>query len=85
MYWTPEVLRTFGGLSWPLAATAGGLLVAYLAIFPACFAAVTARVCVGVGSRGLLIAPAAWVATEVLRRWVLGGFPWVLLDRKSVV
>ena len=79
LYWTPDVLRTFGGLSWPLAVTAGGLLVAYLALFPACFAAVTARVCAGAGPRGLLIAPAAWVATEVLRRWVLGGFPWVLL------
>ncbi len=79
VYWTPDVLRTFGGLSWPLAAAAGGLLVAYLALFPACFSAITARVCAGVGPRGLLIAPAVWVATEVLRRWVLGGFPWVLL------
>jgi apolipoprotein N-acyltransferase len=73
------VLRTFGGLSWPLAVTAGGLLVAYLALFPACFAAVTARVCAGAGSHGLLLAPVAWVASEILRRWVLGGFPWVFL------
>ena len=79
MYWTPEVLRTFGGLGWPLAATAGGLLVAYLALFPACFALIMARVCAVAGPRGVLIAPAVWVATEVLRRWVLGGFPWVLL------
>lgn len=79
VYWTPEVLRTYGGLSLPLAIAAGALLVAYLAIFPACFAVITARVFASAGPAGLMLAPAVWVATEILRRWVLGGFPWVLL------
>ena len=79
LYWTPAVLSTFGGISAPLAFFAGGLLVAYLALFPAAFAAVTARVVDRVGPGGVMIAPAVWVATEVLRRWVLGGFPWVQL------
>jgi apolipoprotein N-acyltransferase len=79
LYWTPDVLRTFGGISLPLAVAAGSLLVAYLALFPAFVAAVVARVCGQLGPVGVLVAPAAWVAAEVARRWILGGFPWVLL------
>jgi apolipoprotein N-acyltransferase len=79
MYWTPDVLTTFGGIPLALAVFAGGLLIAYLALFPALFAWLTARLCGAVGPSGLLLAPAFWVATELLRRWVLGGFPWVLL------
>jgi apolipoprotein N-acyltransferase len=79
LYWTPDVLRTFGGISLPLAMTAGGLLVAYLALFPAVVAAVVARVCGAMGPAGVLVTPVVWVAAEVARRWILGGFPWVQL------
>jgi len=87
VYWTPAVVQTFGGLNWPLAVGAGSLLVAYLALFPAIFALVTARSVSALGPRALLLAPFVWVATELLRRWVLGGFPWVLLgySQASVV
>ena len=79
VYWTPAVVQTFGGLNWPVAIGAGSLLIAYLALFPALFALITARLCGRFGPRALLLTPALWVATELLRRWVLGGFPWVLL------
>jgi apolipoprotein N-acyltransferase len=79
LYWTPDVLRTFGGISLPLAVAAGGLLVAYLALFPAAVAVVVARGCGRIGPAGVLVTPAVWVAAELARRWVLGGFPWVLL------
>lgn len=79
VYWTPAVVQTFGGLNWPLAIGAGSLLIAYLALFPALFAVVIARLCARFGPAALLLAPSVWVATELLRRWVLGGFPWVLL------
>jgi apolipoprotein N-acyltransferase len=79
LYWTPDVLRTFGGISLPLAVAAGGLLVAYLALFPALVAVVVARVSGRIGSAGVLVTPAVWVTAELARRWVLGGFPWVLL------
>jgi len=79
VYWTPAVVQTFGGLNWPVAIVLGGLLVAYLALFPALFAVVTARLVLVLGPRGLLLAPPVWVATELARRYVLGGFPWVLL------
>jgi len=79
LYWTPDVLRTFGGISLPLAVAAGGLLVAYLALFPAIVAVAVARVCGRIGPAGILVTPAVWVAAEIARRWILGGFPWVLL------
>jgi len=79
VYWTPAVLQTFGGLHWALAVAAGSLLVGYLALFPALFAVCLATMIRVFGARGLLLGPAAWVATEWLRRYVLGGFPWVLL------
>ena len=79
LYWTPDVLKTFGGISLPLALVAGGLLVAYLALFPALVAVVVARVCARLGPSGVLVAPAAWVASELARRFILGGFPWVQL------
>ncbi len=31
VYWTGTTIRTFGGLSWPVAVLAASLLVAYLA------------------------------------------------------
>jgi len=79
VYWTPAVMQTFGGLNWPLALVVGGLLVAYLALFPAVFAVVVALLVRTLGARALLLAPTVWVATELARRYVLGGFPWVLL------
>ena len=79
VYWTSAVMQTFGGLNWPLAAVVGGLLIAYLALFPALFAVIVATLARALGARALVLAPVVWVATEVARRYVLGGFPWVLL------
>jgi apolipoprotein N-acyltransferase len=36
------------------------------------------------GARGLLLAPAAWVATEFCRGFFFGGFPWVPLGNSQV-
>jgi len=79
VYWTSAVMQTFGGLNWPLAAVVGGLLIAYLALFPALFAVIVATLARALGARALVLAPVVWVATELARRYVLGGFPWVLL------
>jgi apolipoprotein N-acyltransferase len=79
MYWTPKVMATFGEINVLVSVVLGALLVAYLALFPALFAVLQAGVCRTMGTRGLWLAPALWVATELLRGWVLSGFPWVLL------
>ena len=84
IYWTGAVLQTFGGLAAPLALLAMLLLAAYLALFPALTAILVGRLVHRAGRRALLLAPAVWVATEFLRGWLFGGFPWVPLGNSQV-
>jgi apolipoprotein N-acyltransferase len=79
LYWLVETMTTFGGLSTPLAALAAAMLIAYLSLFPAAFAALQNRLLRAFGRRWLFAAPALWVATEMGRTYVLDGFPWELL------
>ncbi len=84
VYWTGTVLATFGGLSAPLALVAMLLLSTALAMFPAAASAAVARLVSAAGAPGLFLMPAAWVATEQMRGWVLWGFPWVPLGNSQV-
>jgi apolipoprotein N-acyltransferase len=84
VYWTGTVVRTFGGLATPVAYFAMALLAAYLALFPALTALIISRMVNKAGAAGLLIAPAAWVATEFSRGYFFGGFPWVPLGNSQV-
>jgi apolipoprotein N-acyltransferase len=79
VYWTGGTVRTFGGLSWPVAALVAALLVCYLALFPALFAGVLGLLRARFGLRAIMLAPAVWVATELARAHFWSGFPWVLL------
>jgi apolipoprotein N-acyltransferase len=84
IYWTGTVVATFGGLATPVAIFAMLLLAAYMALYPAFTALVVGHLVRRVGASGLLIAPAAWVATEYLRGVLFGGFPWVPLGNSQV-
>ena len=84
VYWTGNVMAQYGGLSLPLAALIAGLLVAYLALFPALFALALHAGLNKFGTRALLLAPALWTATEYGRLTIFGGFPWVLLGYSQV-
>ncbi len=84
IYWTGTVVRQFGGLALPVALLAMLLLAAYLALFPALTALITARLVNKAGTRALLLMPAAWVATEYARGYLFGGFPWVPLGNSQV-
>jgi apolipoprotein N-acyltransferase len=77
-------MAQYGGLSLPLAAAIAGLLIAYLAIFPALFACVLRIALRRYGDRGMLAAPALWTASEYGRLTIFGGFPWVLLGYSQV-
>jgi apolipoprotein N-acyltransferase len=79
LYWLVETMTTFGGLSTTLATFSAAVLVAYLALFPAAFAVIQARLASRFGPAALLAAPATWVATEMGRTYILDGFPWELL------
>ena len=84
IYWTGTVVKTFGGLATPVAALAAVLLAAYMALFPAIAALMTSRLVNRSGAGALLLAPAAWVATEFFRGYLFGGFPWVPLGNSQV-
>ena len=77
-------MTTFGGLATPIAVFAAAMLVAYLALFPAAFASILAHLHRRLGVRGLLMAPAVWVTTELGRQYVWDGFPWALLGYSQV-
>src|SRR5262249_39130186 len=79
LYWLVDTMVTFGGIPRLLAAGVAGLLIAYLALFPACFGLLLAVARRRVGIGALLLSPAIWVATELGRTYFLTGFPWVLL------
>src|SRR6185503_16432465 len=84
VYWTGPVVAQFGGLPPWLATVAMLLLAAYLALFPAVTALITARLITRAGSAALFFAPGAWVATEFARGYFFGGFPWVPLGNSQV-
>jgi apolipoprotein N-acyltransferase len=79
VYWTGTTIRTFGGLSWPVAVLAASLLVAYLSLFPGLFALALAWLSSKFDRRAILLAPAVWVTTELGRTYIWSGFPWLLL------
>jgi apolipoprotein N-acyltransferase len=79
IYWTGDVVATFGGLSRPVAVFCALALAAYMAVYTSVSAGLIAATVRRVGARGLLLAPAAWMAGEFARGHVLGGFPWVPL------
>ncbi len=85
VYWTSDVVHTFGNLPEPVSLFAMAMLALYLAFYPAISALVTARLMRVFGIRGLLCFPVAWTATEYWRgTYIMGGFPWVPLGNSQV-
>jgi apolipoprotein N-acyltransferase len=84
LYWLVETMTSFSDLGVPVAVLVTGILVAYLALFPAAFALIVARIYRALGAPGLLLAPAVWVTTELGRQYVWAGFPWILLGYSEV-
>ena len=78
------MVATYGNLPTALAVFAMVMLALYLSLFPAIAAVVTSRLISRAGAAGLFVAPAAWVATEYLRGYLFGGFPWVPLGNTQV-
>lgn len=79
LYWITRVMVVYGGLQPVVAMLVNLALIAYLALYPALFAAITARLTLAAGPRMLMAAPLVWVATELGRTRLFTGFPWVLL------
>ncbi len=84
LYWTSAVMTAYGGFNAALAVLVALTLVAYLALYPALFAGLSARFVSAAGPGALVAVPLAWVATEYARGYLLTGFPWVLLGYSQV-
>ncbi len=84
LYWISNVMAVYGDLPVAVAVLINALLIAYLSLFPAVFALVMRRFSLAIGLRSLLLAPCAWVATEMGRMYIMTGFPWVLLGYSQV-
>ncbi len=78
MYWLVPTLTTYGQLPLLLTIPMLVLLAAYLALYPAVFAWVLAKLKPGPGGAFFLI-PLLWTALEGCRAWMLSGLPWALL------
>ncbi len=84
LYWLTRVMVVYGHMPQAGAVAANAALVAYLALFPAAFGAIMARLTRVGGPRWVLVAPLVWVVNELGRTYVLTGFPWVLLGNSQV-
>lgn len=79
IYWTIDVMTTYGGLGMPIAILAASLLVVYLSLYVGAVAVLTGGAVRRFGVSGLWLTPVFWVACEWARGWIGGGFPWVPL------
>jgi apolipoprotein N-acyltransferase len=79
VYWTEAVVVQFGGLPLVVGLLVMTLLCLALALFPSLFAWAVWRWTRWLGGAALLLAPFAWVATEILRAHTLFRFSWCLL------
>ena len=84
VYWITGVMVVYGNLPAWVAMPVNASLIATLAFFPALFAVVVRRSVMAYGPRAVMAAPLVWVATELGRTYLLGGFPWVLLGYSQV-
>jgi apolipoprotein N-acyltransferase len=79
VYWTEAVVVQFGGLPLVVGLLVMTLLCLALALFPSLFAWLLWRWLRALGRPAILLAPVAWVATEILRAHTLFRFSWCLL------
>ncbi len=78
MYWLAYTLMTFGHMPFYLSLPILLLLVGYMALYPAVFAAVFSWIH-DRPAGWLAILPALWAALEYIRSFFLSGFPWEFL------
>jgi len=78
LYWIAYVVVKYGNLSIGVGAIALLLLVAYMSLYPAIFAAGVVHFAMH-GLPVILFAPLIWTALEYIKTYAFTGFPWELL------
>ncbi|MBI2383602.1 MAG: apolipoprotein N-acyltransferase [Gammaproteobacteria bacterium] len=79
IYWVYIATHEYGGAAAWLALLLMAVLFAYLALYPALFLALVARLDLHRRAIGWAAVPAAWVLLELVRGWFYSGFPWLSL------
>jgi len=83
--WVIPVMSKYGGLPLPVGIAIYFAMALYLGIFGALFAWVVYRLSPRSASVGVWMAiPAAWIAVEWARTWLLTGFPWHLISEALI-
>ncbi len=78
VYWVYISTHVFGGAPIWLSVLLTAFLVAYLALYPALVGYISARwLTTGPILRALLVWPALWTFSELVRGWLFTGFPWL--------
>ena len=82
--WLTIALVNFGGMAQWLALLAIAVLTAYLALWPALAGYIAARFTRSGSWQRVLVAAAAFTATEWIRSYLFTGFPWLALGYSQV-
>jgi apolipoprotein N-acyltransferase len=82
--WIYVALHDYGYMPMPLALLATSLFSAFLALFPALAGYLQAKVALPSRLRTALLFPSIWVAIELLRGYIMTGFPWLTLGYSQV-
>jgi len=83
--WVIPVMSKYGGLPLPVGVLIYVAMAIYLGIFGALFGWVVYRLAPrGAGLLVWLSIPAAWIAVEWARTWMLTGFPWHLASEALI-
>lgn len=84
LYWIPNVLVGYGGLSWVLSFPVFVLLLLMLCLFLLPFSVLTHAVSSRSRQAALWAAPGFWMLSELLRNYyAVGGFPWASLGHSQ--
>ena len=83
--WVHISISNFGGMPKLAELTLMGLLISYLALYPALFAGLLNRFFPAGKIRFLIAIPSLWVLSELARGWVFTGFPWLWLDTARLI
>jgi apolipoprotein N-acyltransferase len=82
--WIYISLHVYGDMPAVLSVIATVLFCSFLALFPAWFGSLQAKIKSGMALRLLIIMPTLWTLLEWGRSWIFTGFPWLSVGYSQV-